>query len=114
MSKLKKNLEASSKKVLENFRLATRILFSIGVIGQLFFVVYIVVLYGGSAILVPTKKSMNELVHGMIEGDAMGNLAFWTHVFLAAVITIGGPIQFINRIRIQTRLSIGGMDEFIT
>ena len=31
--------------------------------------------------------------HGVIEGDALGNIAVVAHVLLAIVITIGGPLQ---------------------
>ena len=96
---IKNNLDAPSKKVIKNFRMATRTLFSLGVLGQLFFVVYIIALYGGAALFNNFEKVNEQNGHGITEGDTMGNFAFGVHVFLAAVITLGGPIQFINWIR---------------
>ena len=41
----------------------------------------------------------NELYRGYVAGDAAGNLAFAAHVTLAAVVTAGGTLQIIPRIR---------------
>lgn len=37
--------------------------------------------------------------HGLVEGDLRGNIFFASHVFLAFVITFGGPLQLIPQVR---------------
>src|SRR5262245_60254234 len=41
----------------------------------------------------------NQLYSGYVAGDVAGNLAFAAHVMLAAVVTVGGALQLIPRIR---------------
>src|SRR5262245_15012731 len=43
----------------------------------------------------------NELYRGYVAGDSIGNLAFATHVMLAALITLGGTVQLIPQIRVR-------------
>lgn len=76
-----------------------RTLFGIGIFGQLLFVYYIVVFYGGVAVSGSYEKINERLGHGLIPNDTMGNFALGVHLALAAVITFGGPIQFIAAIR---------------
>ncbi|GJM32849.1 MAG: membrane protein [Saprospiraceae bacterium] len=90
---------AQSSKAIKTFNLATRILFTIAVIGQWLFVYYIVAFYGGVVVSGAYEKINKVLVHGMIEGDNMGNFVLGVHIFLAAIITFGGPIQFFSTIR---------------
>jgi len=74
-------------------------LFGVAVIGQFLFVVYIVTFYG-SSFFTGNYEKWNEVLHnGLIEGDMMGNIALVIHLFLAAVITFGGPLQFMPKIR---------------
>lgn len=86
-------------KIDQQFRMVTRLLFAIAVAGQLFFVYYIIAFYGGAAIHVDYESINEQLGHGVIKGDTMGNAALAIHIFLAAIITLGGPIQFISSIR---------------
>ena len=100
---IENRIDANPKlnKINKAFKMATNTLFGIGVIGQLLFVYYIIVFYGTNA-LNGSYEIINERVgHGIIDGDPMGNLAFGIHVFLAALITLGGPIQFIAWIRMN-------------
>lgn len=39
------------------------------------------------------------MIHGIIEGDMVGNIALIVHIFLAFVITVCGPLQFLPRLR---------------
>lgn len=73
--------------------------FSVAVIGQLVFAFYIVAFYGGSALQGSLEAWNQVLPHGIIPGDAVGNVALAAHLALAAVITIGGPLQLIPQIR---------------
>lgn len=90
--KVKTNLSNKLKRV-------TSMLFAIGVAGQLLFVFYIVAFYGGILLSGNYEKINEQLPHGIIEGDTIGNIMLGIHLFLAAVITFGGPIQFIPAIR---------------
>jgi uncharacterized membrane protein YozB (DUF420 family) len=86
-------------KADKNLHNVTRLLFAIGVCGQWLFAFYIAVFYGG-VVLNGTYEQVNEkLGHGIIEGDGMGNFMLAFHIFLAAIITLGGPLQFIAAIR---------------
>ncbi len=80
-------------------RISTQILFLTAVIGQWMFVLHIVSFYGGNAITGNYEKWNQQLYNGIIEGDLIGNLALIIHLFFAAVITFGGPLQFIAPIR---------------
>lgn len=77
----------------------TRLLFGIGVAGQWLFVYYIVAFYGGVVVNGTYEKINEQLPHGIIEGDTFGNIMLAIHLFLAAYITFGGPLQFIPAIR---------------
>ncbi|MCB0630979.1 MAG: DUF2306 domain-containing protein [Saprospiraceae bacterium] len=93
-------LEEQAQTIAEKkLHQVTRLLFAIGVIGQLLFVYYIVAFYGGVVVNGTYEKINEQLPHGIIPGDKMGNFALAVHLSLAAVITFGGPIQFITAIR---------------
>ena len=78
---------------------AKNTLFDIGVAGQMIFVYYIVAFYGGIAVSGNYEKVNEQLPHGIMEGDPVGNFMLGVHLFLAAVITFGGPLQFMSAIR---------------
>ena len=78
---------------------SVRLLFSVAVIGQLIFVYYIVSYYGGSAIIGDFDKWNEALPNGFIKGETLRNISLVVHIALAAVITFGGPLQFIPQIR---------------
>lgn len=73
--------------------------FLVAVIGQLMFVSYIVVFYGGSAVQGNWAAWNKIMPRGFIPGDTMGNFAVTLHLLLAAYITVGGAIQLVPRIR---------------
>jgi uncharacterized membrane protein len=75
--------------------------FAVAAFGQWLFVLFIVGFYA-----VPTLTGNFEawdkntfMTHGYVAGDTAGNLAFALHVMMAAVITAGGTLQLIPRIR---------------
>lgn len=76
-----------------------QLLFVIAVIGQLFFVLHIVTFYGGIAWNGTYEKVNEKLGHGVMDGDPIGNVMLAVHIFLAAVIMLGGPLQFIGAFR---------------
>ena len=87
------------KRIEKYFYRASRTLFGTAIIGQLIFVYYIVAFYGGIAVSGEYERVNEQLPHGIIEGDLIGNIMLGIHLALAAVITFGGPIQFIPFIR---------------
>lgn len=86
-------------KANQSIKKAAQLLFGVAVIGQLLFASYIVTYYGSSLFTGDYEKWNKALYNGFIEGDLIGNIALVVHLFLAAVITIGGPLQFIPKVR---------------
>ena len=76
-----------------------RILFTVGVIGMWIFSFYILAFYGGAVADGAYERINDQLPHGVIEGDPMGNAMLAMHISLAVIITLGGPIQFFSSIR---------------
>lgn len=68
--------------------------------GQLAFIYYIAVYYGGRT-ATGNYAGWNDrpIIDGYIEGDGPGNVMFALHVLLAAVITFGGLMQLIPPLR---------------
>lgn len=69
-------------------------------IGQLSFVYFILVYYGGRT-LTGDFAGWNDrpIIDGHIEGDAAGNVMFALHVLLAAAVTLAGLVQLIPQVR---------------
>lgn len=80
-------------------RASAALWFLVAVFGQLFFAYYIMVFYGGTAMSGDWEAWARRLIHGIIEGDPLGNLAVILHLVLAFIITVGGPLQFVPKIR---------------
>lgn len=80
---------------------AVRCWLVVTLIGQWLFMYYIVALYGASTVTGQFEGWMKKptLFKGYIPGDAIGNLAFASHVVFAAVMAFGGAIQLIPQIR---------------
>lgn len=76
-----------------------RLLFLVAVFGQWLFVYHIVSFYWASALEGNWEQWNTHLFNGLIEGDIVGNFFLGLHLFLAAIITFGGPLQFIPQIR---------------
>jgi len=73
--------------------------FFVAVPGQLIFVVYIVAFYSRGVIAGDLALWNKVLAAGYVPGNTMGNLALAVHLLLAAVITIGGPLQLLPQLR---------------
>ena len=73
--------------------------FLVAVVGQWVFAFYILSFYGGSAVQGNLAAWNKVLPHGYIPGDTMGNAVIAAHLLLAAIITIGGPLQLVPQIR---------------
>ncbi len=69
------------------------------IFGQWFFAYYILVFYGDNAIQGNWQAWSNRMIHGIVEGDLIGNIAVIIHITLAFVILVCGPLQLIPQIR---------------
>jgi len=63
--------------------------------GQLFFALYISILFGAN-LLLATPENVNEsgLMVGYVAGDMFGNAMLFFHVLTGAMLSIGGALQF--------------------
>ncbi|MEL6655426.1 MAG: DUF2306 domain-containing protein [Bacteroidota bacterium] len=90
---------ATQTSTAKRFQQITRLLFYLGMAGQWLFAYYIVAFYGGVVMNGTYEKVNEQLPHGIIEGDTMGNMMLAMHLGLAAIITFGGPLQFFPSLR---------------
>ena len=88
---------------LRFLKVSTHILFVIIFIGQFVFALYILGLYGVSGIAGDFERWNTAAPHGYVKKDAIGNIFFGIHIALAAIITIGGPLQLIKKLRNKFR-----------
>jgi len=96
---IEKPVELNQRVNVSAFKRSTKALFGIAVLGQWLFVYYIIAFYGAIAWSGDYEKINDQLPHGIIEGDTVGNIMLGIHLFLAAIITFGGPLQFFTPIR---------------
>ncbi len=80
-------------------RTAVNIWFTVTVIGQFIFALYIFGLYGVSGLAGDFERWNASSPHGYVEGDLLGTVIFGVHVVLAGIITVGGPLQLMKRVR---------------
>lgn len=78
---------------------ATTFWFAATVIGQGIFAVYILALYGGSAVRGNFKGWNHVMTHGHVPGDTAGNLVTGAHLLLALIVMLGGALQLAPPIR---------------
>jgi uncharacterized membrane protein len=78
---------------------AARFWFVATVVGQLFFALYISVLYGGGAIRGDITVLDRVMPKGHVPGDSVGNVTIIVHLFLALVIMLAGALQLVPVIR---------------
>ena len=71
----------------------------VATLGQWLFGLYILLFYGKTTLTGDFARWNQVLPHGYVEGDWKGNLIVGSHVLLAAVLVIGGPLQLIPPIR---------------
>ena len=73
--------------------------FAVTVLGQLIFAAYIAILYGGSAARGNLAAWTSGGARGIVHGDALGNVAFASHLLLAFVIVVGSGLQLVPVVR---------------
>jgi len=97
---LEVSARASTKRVAKKaLSAAAAFWFLVAATGQLIFVYYMAVFYGGTALRGDFAAWTKALIHGIIPGDMLGNVAVFSHIFLAFVITAGGILQLVPAIR---------------
>lgn len=89
-----------SPKLLD---LSVKFWFIIATIGQWIFGFYVVSVYHVSTFKGDFEKWNTVLPKGYVPGDWKGNLLVGIHVILAAIMVIGGPLQFIPQVRERFR-----------
>lgn len=87
----------SAQKALDR---SIKFWFAATVLGQLLFLIFILAFYYPSTLTGHYSEwNTKPLIKGFVAGDFAGNLAFASHVLLAAVITGAGLVQLIPVIR---------------
>ncbi|MEM9649356.1 MAG: DUF2306 domain-containing protein [Bacteroidota bacterium] len=91
---------------VNNLRLPNKLLslsvefwFIVAVIGQWIFAFYVALFYGGAAIDGDFMRWNRVLPHGYVEGETMGNIAVGIHLLFAVIVMVGGPLQFVPKLR---------------
>ncbi len=88
--------KSKSSKLLKT---SINIWFVVVVIGQFLFALYILGLYGVSGLAGDFERWNTASPHGYVDKDIWGNIFFALHMAFAAIITIGGPLQLIKKVR---------------
>ena len=97
---LEVSVRASSKHFAKKaLSAAAAFWFLVAAAGQLIFVYYIAVFYGGTALRGDFDAWTKALIHGIIPDDIIGNIAVFAHILLAFVITAGGILQLVPAVR---------------
>jgi hypothetical protein len=78
---------------------AVRLWFAVTFAGQLIFVTHIVSFYGRTAVAGDFARWSKFLAVGWVPGDSTGNAVLATHLMMAALVTLGGLLQLLPRIR---------------
>lgn len=92
-------ITTSKLKSLQLLKNSINIWFVVVVLGQLIFALYILGLYGVSGLAGDFERWNVASPHGYVQKDVWGNVFFGIHMALAAVITIGGPLQLMKKVR---------------
>ncbi len=79
-----------------------KVWFVAAVLGQWIFAAYIAAFYMGSALMGNYEAWGEVLPHPIEPGDPVGNIALAGHLFLAVIIFVCGPMQFVPLLRIKT------------
>lgn len=77
---------------------STVLWFGITAIGQCAFVLYILLQFGGSAVL-GLLEEWHRVAGGIVENDIVGNASVSSHLLLSAIITLSGLVQLVPHIR---------------
>lgn len=87
---------SKSRKFLKS---SINIWFFIVVLGQILFALYIFGLYGVSGLAGDYERWADNSITGYEEEDSLGNIFFGVHMLFAFIITVGGPLQLMSKVR---------------
>ncbi|WP_445737609.1 DUF2306 domain-containing protein [Mariniflexile sp.] len=73
--------------------------FTIAVLGQWIFATYVILFYGKATAIGHSENWNKVLPHGYISGETIGNFVVGSHLLLAIIIIIGGPLQIISKVK---------------
>ena len=91
--------ESAVRRAALALRTTAALWFSVAVVGQLLFALYVTVFYGRAAVLQRLTDWNKTLQHGYVPGDTAHNIALASHLLLAVFITVGGTLQLIPQLR---------------
>ena len=80
-------------------------------VGQWIFAYHVAETYIGPAFAGHLAAWNERLFVGLIAGDLAGNIALAAHLFIALIVTVGGPLQLSRRSAPTLRRFTGGMGE---
>jgi hypothetical protein len=87
------NASPASLPAARTLRIAAQAWFLTALVGQPAFALYVAGFYGGAAAKGRFERWNEVLTGGYVEGGLVGNLVLASHLLLAVVITLGGPLQ---------------------
>lgn len=93
------SITAQKSKSTKLLKTSINIWFTVVVIGQFIFALYILGLYGVNGIAGDFERWNTSTPHGYVPKDIWGNISFAIHMAMAAIITIGGPLQLMKKVR---------------
>lgn len=73
--------------------------FGVALCGQFLFALYILGFYGGTALVANWQAWNNRLITGFVAGDMVGNAVLVSHMALALIMNVAGPLQFVPAVR---------------
>jgi len=91
--------KSKSQKSFKLLKTSVNIWFVVVVFGQFLFALYILGLYGVSGLAGDFERWNAASPQGHVAKDIWGNVVFGMHMALAAVVTIGGPLQLMKKVR---------------
>lgn len=89
----------TSSKATKVLKHSINLWFGVVVVGQFIFALYILGLYGVNGLAGDFERWNAQTTHGYVQRDLVGNIFFGLHVALAAIITVGGPLQLMKQVR---------------
>ena len=88
--------------------------FLTAVFGQWFFAYYIMIFYGGNAVQGNWAAWSSRMIHGIIEGDMIGNIAVFIHILLALLFRFVVLYSSFHKFGHDSLSFIGSMDAYIS
>jgi hypothetical protein len=84
---------------VRTLRIAAQAWFGVAIAGQCIFLAYVIAFYGAPAMQGNFAAWNKGIPHAYAPGATMSNVAAATHLLMAVVIMLGGPLQLVPQIR---------------